>query len=184
MDQVSFHFCVLRAPAARAKKTWWCRKMRCAHFSTPPCHVFRRGSVARRHARRAHHHVFLARPSHARSTPPCLFDECRHARRAHHHVMFSGAAQSRAVTPGEHTPCHVFRRGPVARRHARRAHHHVMFSGAAQSRGGSHHHVFLARPSRARSTPPCLFDECRHAGEHTTMPFWRGPVARGANQRR
>src|SRR5579885_3537165 len=100
MDQVSFHFCVLRAPAARAKKTWWCRKMRAAHFSTPPCHVFRRGPVAR------------------------------------------------GVTP----PCHVFRRGPVARRHARRA--HTMS-------------CFPARPSRA--------------GGHTTMSFWRGPVARGAH---
>src|SRR5579875_1832650 len=156
MDQVSFHFCVLRAPAARAKKTWWCRKMRCAHFSTPPCHVFRRGSVAR---------------SHARSTPPCLFDECRHARRAHHHVMFSGAAQSRAVTPGEHTPCHVFRRGSVARRHARRAHTMSCFParpsrapsrqestppclfGAAQSRGGSHHHVMFSGAAQSREGP-------------------------------
>src|SRR5579884_2617747 len=85
MDQVSFHFCVLRAPAARAKKTWWCRKMRCAHGVTPPCHVFRRGPVARRHARRAHTmSCFPARPSRAPSR--------------------------QESTP----PCHVFRRGPVA----------------------------------------------------------------------
>src|SRR5579875_36262 len=102
MDQVSFHFCVLRAPAARAKKTWWCRKMRCAHFSTPPCHVFRRGPVARG------------------VTPPChVFRRGpvarRHARRAHTMSCFP-ARPSRAPSRQESTPpCHVFRRGPVAR---------------------------------------------------------------------
>src|SRR5579884_2724173 len=121
MDQVSFHFCVLRAPAARAKKTWWCRKMRAAHFSTPPCHVFRRGPVAR------------------------------------------------GVTP----PCHVFRRGPVARRHARRAHTMSCFPARlsrAPSRQESTHHVMLSGAAQSRAVTP---------GEHTTMSFWRGPVARG-----
>src|SRR5579885_1656193 len=97
--------------------------------------------------------------------------------------MFSGAAQSRAVTPGEHTTM-SFWRGPVTRG----AHHHVFLTSAvtpgkahtmscfparlsrAPSRQESTHHVMLSGAAQSRAVTP---------GEHTTMSFWRGPVARG-----